>query len=92
MSTKARTIQETIDYLKTWVNKDQKIAFAIWTAEDISADAEYYVFPNDSLRDAWNEVVDEVQADLNEGYHVEVFSEAIREITERHFPLKEVNN
>lgn len=84
---KARTIQEVIDFLQGFENKDRKVAFALYTEYDIEGDMEYYEFP--SLTEAWNTVVDDAQAVLNEGWIPEQVGEAFRELTEQHYELKE---
>lgn len=84
---KAKTVRELIEYLQTWENPNQRIAYLIYTESDIEGDLEWYNFP--SLTEAWETIVDEVQLDLTEGYHIEQFAEAIREITEKYYDLKD---
>lgn len=80
---KARTVAEVIEYLQGWQNQNQKVAFTVYTRDDIEADADDYEI--ESVAEAWDKIVDEVQETLDEGWIVEQISESIAQTLGRHF-------
>ncbi len=84
---KARTVAEVIEYLQGWQDQSQRVAFTVYTRDDIEADAEDYDI--ESIPEAWEKIVDEVQQELDEGWIVEQISESIAKTLGRHFDYPE---
>lgn len=83
----ALTVSELIAELQKMENQNQKVAYILYTEDDISGDIDWYEFPG-TLTESWEVVVDELQDEFDSEYLVEVLNLNLREITEKHFPLK----
>ena len=84
---KARTVAEVIEYLQGWNDQNQKVAFTVYTRDDIEHYSEEYKMP--SIPEGWDSIVDEMQDALDEGWLVEQVSEEIGNALNRHFELED---
>jgi hypothetical protein len=82
----ARTVRELREWLFTWENQDELVAFSIWTQDDIVVTLDDYSsdgFGNhivdESAPEVWAKIVDEIQSEFEEGWVAEKMSESVRE-------------
>lgn len=82
----ARTVRELREWLFTWENQDEPVAFSIWTADDVAVTLDEYSsdgFGNHSVEESapevWAKIVDEIQSEFEEGWVAEKMSESVRE-------------
>lgn len=83
----ALTVSELIAQLQKMENQNQRVAYILYTEDDIAGDIDWYDFPG-TLTESWEVVVDELQDEFDSEYLVEILNLNLREITEKHFPLK----
>lgn len=82
----AKTVRELREWLFTFENQDEFVAFAVYTSDDVGATLDEYSsdgFGNhiveESSAEVWVKIVDEVQSDFEEGWVAEKMSESVRE-------------
>jgi hypothetical protein len=74
----ARTVRELREWLATWENQDEPVAFSVWTSDDVGATLDDYS-SDESAPEVWAKIVDELQSEFEEGWVAEKMSESVRE-------------